>query len=303
MDAAAITEIIRDIARGSNAPRNMSRDVAHSLFTAMLDGSVAPLQMGALLVALRIKGESMDELAGFLAACEASYSHLSVPAGTVPLVIPAYNGARQLPNLTPLLALLVSRAGVPVLVHGVLEDDNRVTTAEIFSALGVAPAHDLSEVQQQLASRRLAFVAIETLAPSIAGLLRLRQQLGVRSSGHTLVKMLQPFSSRALRLVSVTHPEYLDRMRAFFTGTVEPVLLLRGAEGEAVAHPRREPAVEYLCGETVQVWREQAQAQPQLPASRDADVTATWITEVLSGEHPVPAAIAHQAACCVRSAN
>ena len=104
---------------GKNAARDLNRDDARALFAALLDGNVADLQLGAVLMALRIKGESLEELAGFLAACEASYPHLRAPAGTVPLVIPAYNGARQLPNLTPLLAHLVAREGVPVLIHGV----------------------------------------------------------------------------------------------------------------------------------------------------------------------------------------
>ena len=75
----------------------------------MLAGEVPPLQLGAALMAFRIKGESLDELAGFLEASEASYAHLRAPARSVPLVIPAYNGARKLPNLTPLLAMLVAR--------------------------------------------------------------------------------------------------------------------------------------------------------------------------------------------------
>ena len=81
----------------ANAARN-------GLFAAMLADEIPDLQRGAILMALRIKGESLEELAGFLEACEACYAHLAAPVNTVPVVIPAYNGARQLPNLTPLLA-------------------------------------------------------------------------------------------------------------------------------------------------------------------------------------------------------
>src|SRR3990167_2034640 len=99
MDPAAIIRIIKDIGRGKNAPGDLSREDAKALFTAILNNEIPPLQPGAILIALRIKGESLEELAGFLDACEASYTPLQAPAGTVPLVIPAYNGARQLPNL------------------------------------------------------------------------------------------------------------------------------------------------------------------------------------------------------------
>ena len=217
MDSKQLTGYIKEIGRGKNAARDLSREDAKALFTAILNDEIPPLQLGAVLIAMRIKGESLEELAGFLDACEASYPHLKAPAGTVPLVIPSYNGARQLPNLTPLLASLVAREGVPVLVHGVPDDPGRVTTLEIFAAMGIAPARDLNEAESQLASRKLAVLSIDTLAPQLARVLKLRRDIGLRSSGHTLVKMLQPFTTRAVRLVSVTHPEYLDRMRAFFT--------------------------------------------------------------------------------------
>lgn len=301
MDPKHLTGIIKEIGRGKNAARDLSREDAKALFSAILNDDIPPLQLGAILIALRIKGESLEELAGFLDACEASYAHLKAPSGKVPLVIPAYNGARQLPNLTPLLASLVAREGKPVLVHGVTEDPGRVTTIEIFRAMGITPARDSAEAEDQLAERNLAVITIDTLAPQLARVLKLRREIGLRSSGHTLVKMIQPFTSKAVRLVSVTHPEYLDRMRAFFTSHSSDALLLRGAEGEAVAHPRREPVIEWLDGKTAEVWRAAAEENPEMPGSREAAVTALWIRDALTGKHPVPAAISHQAACCIRA--
>ena len=297
MDNQQLISIIKEIGRGKNAARDLSREDAQALFTAILNDEVPPLQLGAILIALRIKGESLEELAGFLDACEASYPHLKAPAGTVPLVIPAYNGARQLPNLTPLLASLVAREGKPVLVHGVPDDPGRVTTIEVFKAMGIEPAASISEAEQQLAERKLAVITIDTLAPKLARVLKLRRQIGLRSSGHTLVKMIQPFTSKAIRLVSMTHPEYLDRMRAFFTSYGSDALLLRGAEGEAVAHPRREPVIEWLDGKTAKVWRGTAEENPELPVGREAEVTASWIGEVLTNKRAVPMAISHQVAC------
>ena len=301
MDHKQLTGYIKEIGRGKNAARDLSREDAKALFSAILNDEIPPLQLGAVLIAMRIKGESLEELAGFLEACETSYPHLKAPNGSVPLVIPAYNGARQLPNLTPLLASLVAREGVPVLVHGVPDDPGRVTTIEVFEEMGITPAGSIAEAEQQLTERKLAVLAIDTLAPSLARVLKLRRDIGLRSSGHTLVKMLQPFTTKAVRLVSVTHPEYLDRMRAFFTSYASDALLLRGAEGEAVAHPRREPVVEWLDGKTAEVWRGTAEENPELPDGRDAAVTVAWINEALAGKHAVPAAITHQVACCLRA--
>jgi anthranilate phosphoribosyltransferase len=218
------------------------------------------------------------------------------------VVIPSYNGARALPNLVPLLALLLAREGVPVLIHGVNEDPGRVTTREVLEALGLTPAVSAAEALRQLDQSRVSFLPVERLAPSVSALLALRSKLGVRNSAHSLVKMLQPFAAPAIRLVSVTHPEYLVRMREYFTRYDAAALILRGAEGEAVAHPRREPSIDWAYGGIVETWTaEPAQPRDDLP-TRDAGATARWIERVLAGEIAVPRAVAHQVDCCRRAA-
>ena len=301
MDEAILTRYLREIGRGKKAAGDLPRDDAQALFSAMLGGNVPDLQLGGVLIALRVKGESLAELGGFAATCEASYAHLQpLSDGAVPIVIPSYNGARQLPNLVPLLALLLAKAGVPALVHGVTLDPGRVTTREVFAELGITPAASGEEARKTLETRRVAFLPIDALAPPIAAMLALRRRLGVRNSAHTLVKMLQPFAGPAVRIVSVTHPDYLVRMREFFTTYDTGALLLRGAEGEAVAHPRREPSLEWVHGEGIETWKEEASAPPELP-DRDEKVTARWIESVLEGKVPVPAAIQHQMGCCLRA--
>jgi anthranilate phosphoribosyltransferase len=305
MDEATVARYIKEIGRGKKAAGDLSREDAQSLFTAMLGGLVADLQLGAILIALRVKGESLEELAGFAAACEASYNHLPVLAdGAIPVVIPSYNGARQLPNLVPLLALLLAREGIPVFIHGVTRDPGRVTTREVLDALGIEASMSSDQARARLATARLAFMPIEVMAPEMAGMLALRSVLGVRNSTHTLAKMLQPFAGTALRIVSVTHPDYLALMRDYFTRHDTAALTLRGAEGEAVAHPRREPSVEWLFDGVAQTWKEDAHEQrltAELPSDRDAATTARWIESVLAGTTPVPAAIQHQIACCHRA--
>ena len=303
MDEKTLTGFIKEIGRGKNAAGDLSREDAQALFSAMLAGDVADLQLGGILIALRVKGESLPELAGFAAACEASYAHLQpVAHGAVPIVIPSYNGARQLPNLVPLLALLLAREGLPALIHGVTDDPGRVTTREVFAALGIAPAISAGEARHQLATVGVSFLPIDALAPEVSALLALRRALGVRNSTHTLVKMLQPFAGAAVRIVSVTHPEYLVRMREYFTVHDTAALLLRGAEGEAVAHPRRAPAMEWAYGGTVDTWTDEAGPQaPEILPDREPKATARWIESVLAGQAPVPSAIAHQIECCRRA--
>ena len=297
---------IKEIGRGKEGARSLSCADAELLYTAMLRRDVSDLELGAILLAMRIKGESIDEIAGFMLAAEASFEPLDAPAGAaMPVLIPSYNGARKMPNLTPLLAMLLVREGVPVLVHGVTQDPGRVTTAEIFTALGWPLAATPQQAQQQLSGSTPAFIPIEILAPQMAGLLACRRILGVRSSTHTLVKILQPFRQPALRLSSYTHPEYLEMLGAYFT-TAAPqdrgdAFLMRGTEGETVANARRAQQIDWFHGgvRTTLVEKQGVvDAVPAMPSERDADTTARWIEAVLAGTIAVPPAIAEQVERC-----
>ncbi|UOD31234.1 DNA-binding protein YbiB [Massilia violaceinigra] len=298
---------IKEIGRGKKGARSMSRDNAQALYGAMLDGRVSDLELGGILLAMRIKGESVDEIAGFLDAAEASFAPLVAPAGPyAPVLVPSYNGARKLANLTPLLALLLAREGVPVLVHGVTSDPGRVTSCEILRELGFEAAASAADVQAAFATGKPAFMPIDMLAPKMAQMLALRRILGVRNSTHTLVKILQPFAGPALRLVSYTHPEYLEMLGEYFTTIAREgrgdAFLMRGTEGETVANANRAQQIDWFHdGErTVLVQRDAPTDDvAEGPAERDAATTAAWITRALAGEVPVPASISEQVAQCL----
>jgi anthranilate phosphoribosyltransferase len=293
---------IKEIGRGAKGARSMNRDDARALWGAILDGRVSDLELGGILLSMRIKGESVDELEGFLEAAEASFEALRAPAGAyAPVVIPSYNGARKMPNLTALLAMLLARDGVPVLVHGVAHDAGRIATAEVFEALGVRAAGTHGEAEAALAAGRPAFITIDALAPRLAWMLSLRRILGVRNSTHTLVKIMQPFAGPALRLVSYTHPEYLESLGEFFTLNKGHAFLMRGTEGETVANANKAQKIDWFHdGERTVLVEKQTLVEtlPELPQDRSAEATAVWIQAVLRAEIPVPDPIAQQVAHC-----
>ena len=113
-----LNKIIKEIGRGKNHARDIDFDTAVALYGAMLAGEVPELELGAVLIALRIKGEAEEEMLGFYQAMDERVMRLDAPAGKpLPVVIPSYNGARKQANLTPLLALLLVKLGFPVVVH------------------------------------------------------------------------------------------------------------------------------------------------------------------------------------------
>lgn len=298
---------IKEIGRGKNGARSMTRMDARALYRAMLEGRVSDLELGGILLSMRIKGESVDEIAGFLDAAEASFAPLAAPASEfAPIIIPSYNGARKMANLTALLALLLARAGAPVLVHGVTSDPGRITTAEVLAALGVPASADHAQAEAAIARGEVAFLSIEALAPRLAHMLSLRRVLGVRNSTHTLVKIMQPFAGPALRLVSYTHPEYLEMLGEYFLTASDPArgdaFLMRGTEGETVANANKAQQIDWFHGSERTVLVEKqllVEELPHLPAERDAATTAAWIAAVLRGEVPVPPSITEQVTQCL----
>jgi anthranilate phosphoribosyltransferase len=303
----AAARFIKEIGRGKDGARSMSRDDAHDLYQAMLDGRVSDLELGGILLSMRIKGESVDEIAGFLDAAEASFEPFNAPPGQfAPVSIPSYNGARKMANLTPLLALLLAREGVPVLLHGVATDLGRVASAEVLAELGVVTARHRSEAEEAMSQGKPAFITIDSMAPKLAYLLSLRRKLGVRNSTHTLVKIMQPFAGPALRLVSYTHPEYLEMLGEYFTTAAlherGDAFLMRGTEGETVANANKAQQIDWFHGglRTTLVPKQTLVGElPLLPENKDAATTAAWIQSVLSGEVPVPPPIAEQVAQCL----
>ena len=133
-----IAVYLRDIGKGSSGARGLTQHAAHDLMRDVLEGRATPAECGAFVMAMRMKGETLDEVRGFLSAaqeqCTAVYSSRPV------VLVPSYSATQRLPNLTPLLAMGLAREGLRVLLHGPLADTNGVCSAEVLQDLGMTPA-------------------------------------------------------------------------------------------------------------------------------------------------------------------
>lgn len=288
-----ISHYIKEIGRGKEGARALSREQAADLMGQVLDGSVSDLEIGAFCLAMRIKGETPDEMAGFLDATHARTAR--VPSTLRPVVVlPSYNGARKLPVLTPLLALLLAREGASVLVHGTPTEDSRISASSVLSVLGTP---SLAAVRP-LHAGEVVFAPTGLLLPGLKRLLDVRRVVGLRNPAHSLVKLMSPCDGPSVLVSSYTHPEYAQSMAATLSLTGQRALLLRGTEGEVVADARRTPEMTgYVDGQALALQAAQTGALvqvPELPRDISAASTASYIQLVLAGKLPVPAPIARQ---------
>jgi len=301
-----IANYIKEIGRGHEGARSLDIDQARDLLGQVLDGQVTDLEIGAFALAMRIKGETVDELLGFTQAADARC--LQVDSDRPVVVIPSYNGARRLPNLTPLLAMRLAQEGARVLVHGPRHDPARVTSAEIFQALGLPPADSAGAVHERWQRHEPAFITTDALNPALQRLLDVRWVVGLRNSGHTVAKLLRPVQGApALCLASHTHPEFGALMASFAERSAGDMMLLRGTEGEAVADPRRCPKLDVWLGGQWQAdlscpVQEGVLAElPLLPRQIDAATVAVYIQGVVAGEKPGPAPLDKQVDLLMRA--
>nr|WP_145552574.1 DNA-binding protein YbiB [Variovorax boronicumulans] len=289
----SIAHYIKEIGRGARGAKPLAREQAADLFGQILDGTVTDLEIGAFCLAMRVKGETTPEMAGFLDATHARIARL--PASQRPvIVLPSYNGARKLPVLTPLLALLLAREGLPVLVHGSATESSRVLASEVLGMLGQPAWTGI----RRIGEGEVAVIGTELLHAGLKRLLDVRRVVGLRNAGHSVVKLMQPVDGPAVVVGSYTHPAFATVMTELFELLGMTALLSRGLEGEVVSDPRRTPQLDgFVRGRPITLQAQQPGTQaevPGLPGSIAAADTAAYTCSVLAGHLPVPPAIAAQ---------
>ncbi len=300
----SLARYIRQIVQGTGSVNDLPEPEAHDLYAAVLDGGASELETGAMLAALRLKGETHTELLGFYRAMSDRVHALKVSSATPrPLVFATYGGGRNEPNLLALLPLMLQRLGIPVLLHGTLEGGDRVASVYILRHLGILPCVTLAQAQKAMDQDGLAFVPTAVLCPALAAQLALRSRLGFRNTAHTLAKVINPFQQRSVQVASATRCEQFSRLEALLSATGVEALLLKGTEGEPFANPRQRPRMLYFKdGVRRTLFDEEpvsCRGSVSLPAAVDAAATAAWIRLAVNGRVPVPHPLVNQFACCL----
>ncbi|MFC4734661.1 glycosyl transferase family protein [Salipiger abyssi] len=234
---------VRTLGRGPGRSRALTRDKAEDAMRLMLSGEADPHAVGALLMLLRMKGETAEEIAGFAGAAQASLPSLPQPA----LDWPSYAAGRTrgLPWFL-LSARLVAMAGHSVLLHGWNGADRAVRGG--LAAAGIPVAETPDQAAPLLNRHGIAYLPLETLSPPLFRLLGLREVLHLRSCINTVCRMLNPGRAKA-SVQGVFHPSY--RLLQADAGQIlglNALSVIKGGGGEVETHPGKEIAVFGLRG-------------------------------------------------------
>lgn len=295
----SILRYLESIGSGSRAAPSLTRANAREQMHELLEGRADSALTGQLLAAWRRDAESPEALAGFADAL-APWT-LDIPGPRALVVLPSLHGADSTPMLTPLLALWLAREGHAVLVHGPRSAACGPTCGEVLQDLGVAPAAHAEDVAARWERREPAFLPTETLCPALRHLLQPCASLGWRSPAHQVARLLAPERCAPVLRVLPYRRASSGRLLADWARLRgEHVMLLPGADGEPVAHPRHQPRIDVLIAGQPRPDLCAAAATgvpadwPVLPRDSGATSTALWVQEVLSGERPLPAPLLRQ---------
>lgn len=229
-------QYIRCLGKGKRGQRSLTLDEAYTATCLILDGKVEDIQLGAFLMLMRVKEETPEEIAGIVKAIK---EKIDFPPNLPQVSIDwsSYAGKRrQLPWFVQ-AAVLLSQNGYPSFMHGLSRDDERVYAEQALNSIGITASTSLTEAAEQINKSGFAYLAIDNISPLLNRMIELRQLLGLRSPGHTLSRVLNPFSATLL-MQGIFHPGYAEiHQKAAQLLEQEHAVVFKGEGGEIERDP------------------------------------------------------------------
>ena len=229
-------ELLRKIGSGEHTSRSLSREEAAEAMALMLNGDATPAQMGAFLIAHRIRRPEPQELAGMLDHYNAHGPSLHSQGPHLPICFGMpYDGRTRTAPIFPLTALVLAAAGHPVILHGGRRMPIKygITPMELFQCLGIDfSGLTLAAVQRCLDQENLALTHQPLHFPAAETLVEIRDELGKRPPVASLELLWSPHKGDHLLVSGFVHPPTESRAWAALVESGEPnVVTVKGLEG------------------------------------------------------------------------
>jgi anthranilate phosphoribosyltransferase len=175
--------------------KTLSLDDARDAMGSVMDGEATPALLAALLVALRMRGETVDELAGFATAMRERVLRVDAPDGAIDTCGTGGDGSGTF-NISTTAALVVAASGVPVAKHGNRAMTSRSGSADVLDALGVRIDHDETSAAAALRDVGFAFLFAMGFHPAMKHAGPTRREIGVRTAFNLLGPVTNPAGAR-----------------------------------------------------------------------------------------------------------
>ena len=222
----AFKPLIARIASGGS----LTETEASEAFEQIFAGDVTPAQIGAFLMALRVRGETIDEITGAVRAMRARMLRVDAPARAIDIVGTGGDGHGTY-NVSTLAALIVAACGVPVAKHGNRAASSRSGSSDVLALLGVKIGLAPAEVETCIRQAGIGFMSAQTHHAAMRHVAPVRAELGVR----TIFNLLGPLANPAgvkYQMLGVFAASWLEPLaQALRNLGSERVWLVHGADG------------------------------------------------------------------------
>jgi anthranilate phosphoribosyltransferase len=263
-------ELIRDTLRRLSAGDRLSEVESQAVFDAIMSGSATPAQIGAILMALRVRGETIEEITGAALTMRAKMLAIEAPPDAIDVCGTGGDGSGSL-NVSTAVAFVVAGAGVAVAKHGNRALSSRSGAADALAALGVKIDCDFALVRKALWDAGVCFL----MAPRYHGAMRhvgpTRVELGIRTVFNILGPLCNPASVRR-QLIGTFSPTWLEPMATVLSRLgSEKAWIVHGSDGlDELTTTGPSSVVELAAGRTRRF--EVNPADAGIPLARPADL-------------------------------
>lgn len=244
----AFRELLKKVGSGPHTSKDLNRHEAADATRMMLLQEATPAQIGAFMIAHRIKRPTGEELAGMLDAYDELGPKLQPIRSEYPVMVlcSPYDGRDRTVPLSPLTALVLATVKCPVVLHGGdrMPTKEGVPLVDIWRGLGVDwAALTLAQVQQVFEQAQVGFVYLPNHFPLAQGLVPYREQIGKRPPFATLELMWSPYAGDGHIVTGFVHPPTEEMARvAFGLRGVNSFTTVKGLEGSCDL-PRERTAI------------------------------------------------------------
>ena len=267
----------------------LHRDEAAGAFEQMMSGEATPSQMGALLMALRVRGETVDEITGAVTAMRAKMLRVEAPADAIDVVGTGGDASGSF-NISTCAALIVAGAGVPVAKHGNRALSSKSGAADVLAALGVNIDLGPQQIANCIREAGIGFMFAPTHHPAMKNVGPTRVELGTR----TIFNLLGPLSNPAgvkRQMVGVFSKQWTEPLAYVLKNLgTERAWIVHGSDGldeVTTSGPTSVTALEDGVVTSFEISPEQvglSKVRPEQLRGGDAAANARAVEDVLEGK-------------------
>ncbi|MFT8242714.1 anthranilate phosphoribosyltransferase [Roseomonas sp. BN140053] len=205
-----LTVSLRPVLARLAAGERLAETEAEEAFGTVMAGEATPAQIAAMVMAMRVRGETVAEMTGAVRAMRARMVSVQAPAGAIDIVGTGGDGAGTL-NISTAAALVVAAAGVPVAKHGNRAQSSRSGTADALATLGVNLDVPLDRLPDVFAAAGMAFLMAQRHHAALRHAAGPRVELGTRTVFNLLGPLANPAGVRR-QLTGAFSAEWLRPM-------------------------------------------------------------------------------------------